>query len=65
MLCQKAAQVGAIVLKIDIDKHQGIADEKGISSIPVVMLYKDGVQLDKMVGFNPQRLEEMISLVSN
>ena len=65
LLCQKAAQIGAIVLKVDVDQHQNIAAEKGISSIPVVILYKKGVKTQTMVGFNPQKLEEMINLARN
>ena len=65
ILCKKATSVGAIVLKVDIDQHQRIAAMNGISSIPVVILYKDGVKLDYMVGFNADRLEQMISLVTN
>ena len=65
LLCQKAAKIGAIVLKVDVDQHQNIAAEKGISSIPVVILYKKGVKTQTMVGFNPQKLEEMINLARN
>ncbi len=65
ILCKKATSVGAIVLKVDIDQHQRIAAMNGISSIPVVFLYKDGVKLDSMVGFNRDRLDQMISLVTN
>lgn len=64
VLCQKAASVGAIVLKVDIDEHRNIAAMNGISSIPVVHLYKDGVKIDSMIGFNPQRLDQMVSLAS-
>ena len=62
LLSQKAAEIGAIVLKVDVDQHQNIAAEKGISSIPVVILYKNGVKTQTMVGFNPQKLDEMINL---
>ena len=65
ILCQNATARGAIVLKVDIDQHQSIAVSNGISSIPVVVLYKDGLKIDSMVGFNPQRLDQMLSLVSN
>ena len=65
LLCKKAAEIGAIVLKVDVDQHQNIAAEKGISSIPVVILYKKGVKTQTMVGFNPQKLEEMIDLARN
>ena len=62
LLCKKAAEIGAIVLKVDVDQHQNIAAEKGISSIPVVILYKKGIKTQTMVGFNQQKLEEMINL---
>jgi thioredoxin 1 len=65
LLCKKAAEIGAIVLKVDVDQHQNIAAEKGISSIPVVILYKNGVKTQTMVGFNQQKLEEMINLARN
>lgn len=64
VLSQKAASVGAIVLKIDVDQNQNIAASNGISSIPVVHLYKDGVKIDSMVGFNREKLDQMISLAS-
>ena len=62
ILCKKASEVGALVLKIDVDQHQNIARENRIPSIPVVLLYKDGVQLDSMIGFNPQQLDRMINM---
>jgi thioredoxin len=65
ILCKKATSVGALVLKVDIDQHRRIAEMNGISSIPVVFLFKDGRKLDSMVGFNPERLDQMINLVSN
>ena len=65
LLCKKAAEIGALVLKVDVDQHQNIAAEKGISSIPVVILYKNGVKTQTMVGFNPQKLDEMINLARN
>lgn len=65
LLCKKASEIGAIVLKVDVDQHQNIAAEKGISSIPVVILYKNGVKTQTMVGFNQQKLEEMINLARN
>jgi thioredoxin 1 len=65
VLSQKAAEIGALVLKVDVDQHPAIADKNGISSIPVVILYKKGVKVQVMVGFNQQKLEEMINLARN
>jgi thioredoxin 1 len=60
ILCQKAAEIGALVLKVDIDQHRNIAVANNISSIPVVVLYKNGQKIDSMVGFNPQALDNLI-----
>ena len=60
ILCQKAAEIGALVLKVDVDQHKDIADANNISSIPVVLLYKNGQKIDSMVGFNPQALDYLI-----
>jgi thioredoxin 1 len=65
ILCQKAAEIGALVLKVDIDQHRNIAMKNNISSIPVVFLYKDGIKIDSMVGFNPQALDYLISRATN
>lgn len=65
ILCQKAAAIGALVLKVDIDQHRSIAAANNISSIPVVFLYKNGQRIDSMVGFNPQALDYLISLAAN
>ena len=64
ILFQKAAEIGALVLKVDIDQHRNIARENNISSIPVVFLYKNGVKIDSMAGFNPQALDYLIGLAA-
>ena len=62
VLSQKAAEIGALVLKVDVDQHQDIAKDNGITSIPVVVLYKKGVKTQSMVGFNQEKLDQMINL---
>lgn len=65
ILCQRASAIGALVLKVDVDQHSDIAKDNGISSIPVVMLYKNGIKVQTMIGFNTQKLEEMINMAKN
>ena len=48
-------------LKIDIDDYQEIARKHKIESIPCFILFKDGLEEDRMVGANKVKLEEMIS----
>lgn len=42
------------VVKIDVDESPNSASKFGISSIPTLILFKDGKPLTKLVGFRPQ-----------
>ncbi len=41
--------------KVNIDEHQGLAAEYGISSIPTLLLFKDGQVANQMVGLRSKR----------
>jgi thioredoxin 1 len=43
-------KVGAV----DIDKSKGVATEFGIMSVPTIIFFKDGKQVDKVVGLRPK-----------
>ena len=47
--------------KLDIDENQEMARKYKIESIPAFILFKDGLEKDRMVGANKAKLEEMIS----
>jgi thioredoxin 1 len=40
--------------KFDIDAGRQIASDFGISSIPCLILFKDGKEADRIIGFRPQ-----------
>ncbi len=44
------------VVKIDIDKEQELARSYGIMSVPTLILFKDGKEISKKVGFMPKEL---------
>lgn len=44
------------VVKIDIDKEQALARSYGIMSVPTLILFKDGKEIAKKVGFMPKEL---------
>lgn len=44
------------VVKIDIDKEQELAREYGIMSVPTLILFKDGEEVAKKIGFMPKEL---------
>lgn len=52
-----AEEIGgkAKFFKINVDENPAIAQKYGISSIPCVMVFKDGEVADTMVGFRPKQ----------
>lgn len=49
------------VIKVDVDESAELADEFRISSVPTMMIFKDGKQEDMMVGFLPKdRIKETL-----
>lgn len=42
------------VYKLDTDKNQDTAQEYNISSIPCCILFKDGKEVHRIIGFKPQ-----------
>lgn len=40
----------AVVAKVDVDQNQGLAARYGVMSIPTVLFFKDGKEIDRKVG---------------
>ncbi len=38
-------------IKVDVDKHEDLAREYGVMSIPTIVILKDGKEVEKNVGF--------------
>jgi thioredoxin 1 len=52
----------AIIAKVDIDSEQKTAAEFQVTSIPTMILFKDGIEIDRLVGLrDKEALEEIIS----
>jgi len=45
-----AAKTDAAVAKVDIDQHQGLASQYGVRSVPTLVLFADGEQVEQVVG---------------
>ena len=43
----------AVVGKVDVDQLSDLAQEAGIMSIPCIIVFKDGVELNRVVGARP------------
>jgi len=46
------------VVKVNVDDNQELAIKFGVSSIPTIMLFKDGKQLDQAIGAAPSEYYE-------
>lgn len=54
----------AKIFKVDVDQNPIISNQFGIKNIPTIMIFKDGAQVDKKVGFQPKdTLKEAIEEV--
>lgn len=40
-----------IIAKLNVDEHNQIAAEHGVMSIPTVIVFKDGKEVDRTIGF--------------
>lgn len=50
-----AKHAGALkIVKLDVDAHGAIAARYGAQSIPLLVLFKDGKEADRMVGAAPE-----------
>lgn len=43
------------IAKVDVDSNPSTATSYGIQSIPTLILFKDGQQVDRLVGFMPKK----------
>lgn len=51
------------LVKVNVDDHNELAEEYGVSGIPHVILYKNGQKQSSFVGFNQAELKKMIDLI--
>ena len=55
------ANVGKmLVAKVDTDRAQGVAAKYGIRSIPTLIVFKDGDEVERSVGFEPERVRALV-----
>ncbi|RUA01062.1 MAG: thiol reductase thioredoxin [Deltaproteobacteria bacterium] len=49
----------ARIVELDVDAHRKTAMQLGITSIPTVILFKDGVEMQRFVGIQPVEVLSM------
>ena len=56
-----AADTEAVVAKVDIDAHQGLAAESNVRGVPTLVLYADGEPVERLVGLQDEtRLRSLV-----
>ena len=59
MLAPTIDQIGtqyegkAVIGKVDVDEEQNLAARYGVMSIPTIIYFKDGKEIDRKVGVQP------------
>jgi thioredoxin 1 len=43
------------IYSVDIDRSPSLAARHGVMSVPTMLVFKDGKQIDRMVGLLPER----------
>lgn len=44
----------AKVVKVNVDENRALAQKYGVMSLPTMLLFKSGEQVEKMMGFMPK-----------
>lgn len=58
------ANVGRmLVAKVDTDRAPNVAAEYGIRSIPTLIVFKDGEEVERSVGFEPDRVRGLVERI--
>lgn len=52
------------IAKVDVDEAPELAARYKIGSVPTVILFKEGVEANRSVGVEPERLRAMLQLPS-
>jgi thioredoxin 1 len=54
------------IIKINVDNNSELAHEYSVRSIPLVMIFKDGVEVEKFVGLKTKaEIQKMINILLN
>jgi thioredoxin 2 len=58
------ANIGKLlVVKVDTDRAPGVSARFGIRSIPTLIVFQDGKEVERSIGFEPERLKALIAKV--
>jgi thioredoxin 1 len=46
----------AVVAKVDVDSNRLVAQKYGVMSIPTMLFFKDGEEVDRVIGVQPEEV---------
>ena len=52
---KSAAQSGTLMIKINVDEHPDLAKQLNVSSLPTLMMVKDGKVVERKTGLTDER----------
>ena len=52
-----------IIVKVDIDDNMDLAQQFGIMSVPTLMIFKNGEEIGREIGFRPK--EHILGIINN
>ena len=56
-----ASEIDIDIVKVNVDEEEEIARKYGVMSIPTLILFENGQELKKIIGFMPkERIKEFI-----
>lgn len=47
--------------RVDVDQAQDVAQEWGITAMPTILFFQNGVKVDKIIGADPNKLAQLVS----
>jgi len=59
---EKEIGAKAVIAKVNVDDEQDLAAKYGVSSIPTMIVFKKGEQIDRTVGFLSK--EKIVALIN-
>lgn len=61
-IIDELAEEGYAVGKVDVDQEQELAQKYQVMSIPTLLIFKDGKEVNRMVGLTPKNtLKELLA----
>lgn len=48
-------------IKVDVDELSDVAGQYGITSMPTILIFKQGQQVEQVIGANPAAIHQAIS----